>query len=99
MGKAPKSAFDLAMERLKAADKDAGVEEIQLTDAQKEEIAEARRVASARFAEREILYRNALQKSYEPAERERMEQEYQIDRERIERDRDRAIEAIRGRRR
>jgi hypothetical protein len=97
MGDKPKSAFDLAMERLMEADREAGVEEKPLTDAQKEAIAEARRVATSRLAEREILYRDAMARTYEPAEREKASEEYQIDRQRIESDRDRAIEAIRRR--
>ncbi len=97
MGDAPKSAWELALERLKAADREAGVEETPLTGAQKEEIAEARRVAASRLAEREILFRDAMAKTPDPAERQKAEQEYQVDRERIEADRDRAIEAIRKR--
>lgn len=98
MAEAPKTAFELAMERLAAADKDAGVvAEAPLTDAQKEEIAEARRIAASRLAEREILFRDAMKKTFEPAEREKAEQEYQVDRGRIERDRDQAIETIRAR--
>lgn len=87
------------MERLKAADKDAGVEEVALSAAQKEAIAEARRVASSRLAEREILFKDALRKTPDPGERTGLEREYRIDRERIERDRDRAIEEIRNKER
>lgn len=93
----PKSAFELAMERLRASDP-AGADEKPLTAAQKEEIAEARRVAAARLAEHEILFRDAMKKNLEPAEREKAEGEYQIDRQRINDDRDRALEAIRRRR-
>jgi hypothetical protein len=95
MGNAPKSSFDLAMERLRATDRKAGVEETKLSPAQKEKIAEARRVATSRFAEREILFRDAMQKTDDPAEREKAEREYQLDRQRITDDRERAIEAIR----
>jgi|SRR5271169_6393014 len=97
MAKAPKTSFDLAMERLRASDP-AGADEKPLTAAQKEEIAEARRVAAARLAEREILFKDALKKILEPAEREKAEGEYHIDRQRINDDRDRALEAIRQRR-
>jgi hypothetical protein len=97
MAKAPKTSFDLAMERLRASDP-AGTDEKPLTAAQKEEIAEARRVAAARLAESEILFRDSLKKIVEPAEREKAEAEYQIDRQRINDDRDRALEAIRRRR-
>ena len=67
MGKAPKSSFELAMERLRASDRNVGVEETKLSPAQKEKIAEARRVATSRFAEREILFRDAMQKTADPA--------------------------------
>jgi hypothetical protein len=95
MSNAPRSSFELAMERLRAADREAGVEEFPLTDAQKAAIAEARAVASSRLAEREILFEDALRKVYDPAEREKAEEEYRIDRSRIEADRDRAIDRIR----
>ena len=95
MTNAPKSSFELAMERLRAADRESGVEEKTLTDAQKAAIAEARSVASSRLAEREILFRDALKKVYDPVEREKAEEEYRVDRARIEADRDRAVERIR----
>jgi hypothetical protein len=94
MAKAPKTSFDLAMERLRAADP-AGTDKKPLSAAQKKEIAEARSVATARLAEREILFKDALKKIEEPAEREKAEGEYQIDRQRINDDLDRALEAIR----
>jgi hypothetical protein len=97
MADTPKSSFELAMERLRASDP-AGANEKPLTAAQKEEIAEARRVAAARLAELEILFKDAMKKNLEPAEREKAEGEYQIDRQRINDDRDRALEAIRRRR-
>jgi hypothetical protein len=92
---APKSAYELAMERLRALDREAGVAEARLSEAQKREIAEARRVATARLAEREILFEDTLRKTEDPAEREKIEREYQIDRQRINDDCERAIEAIR----
>jgi hypothetical protein len=95
MGDKPKSAYELAMERLGASDRESGVEETLLTGSQKEAIAEARRVATSRLAEREILYRDAMRRRVDPEEREKAAEEYQIDRQRIEADRDRAIEAIR----
>ncbi len=80
------------MERLRAADTEAGIEETRLTDAQKAAIAEARAVGTSRLAEREILFKDALRKVFEPSEREKAEEEYRVDRSRIEADRDRAIE-------
>jgi hypothetical protein len=95
MADAPKSSFELAMERLRAADS-AETKEKPLSSTQKEEIAEARRVAAARLAECEILFKDAMKKTPDPAEREKAEGEYQIDRQRINDDLDRAIESIRG---
>ncbi len=95
MGDAPKSSFDLAMERLRANDRTAGVEETKLSPAQKKKIAEARRVATSRLAEQEILFRDAMQKTDDPAKREKAEREYQLDRQRITDDCERAIETIR----
>lgn len=95
MGKKPKTAYDLAMERLEAADRESGVKETSLSDVQKEAIAEARRVAASRLAEREILFRDAMRKTPDPAEREKAEEGYRIDRQRIADDQDRAIESIR----
>ncbi len=83
------------MERLRAADREAGVEETPLTESQKAAIAEARAVASSRLAEREILFRDAVRKVWDPTEREKAEEEYRVDRARIEADRDRAVERIR----
>jgi hypothetical protein len=95
MGDKPKTAFELAMERLSAEDREAGTKETSLTPKQKEAIAEARRVASSRLAEREILFRDSMKKTPEPETREKAEAEYQIDRQRIHDDCERAIEAIR----
>jgi hypothetical protein len=95
MENAPKSAYEIAMERLKAQDRAEGVEEVALSDAQKAEIAEARRVASARLAELEIRLRDALARTYEPDARAKLEEEFRTDRRRCEEDRDRAIERIR----
>jgi hypothetical protein len=92
---APKSAIELAMARLRAKDREAGVEEKPLTEAQREAIAEARRVAEAKLAEREILYQSKLRAVFEPEAREILEDEYRRDRERVLSDRDRKIETIR----
>ena len=99
MGKKQKTAYDLAMEKLEAADRKSGVRETPLSNTQKEAIAEARRVGASRLAEREILFRDEMQKNADPAQREKAEQEYRVDRQRIEDDRDRAIASIRGGRR
>ena len=83
------------MERLRAVDEASGVKAVSLSPKQKADVAEARRVASARLAEREILLRDSMRKTDDPAEREKDEREYQIDRKRINDDCERAIEEIR----
>ena len=94
---APKSAYELAMERLKKKDKDEGVEAKPLGEKQRAAIAEAKSVAEAKLAEREILFKSKLAAVADPEARETLEQEYRRDRERITNDRERKIEEIRGR--
>jgi hypothetical protein len=83
------------MERLRAADRESGTAEAPPSPAQKKDIAEARAVATSRLAEREILFKDAMRKMADPVEREKAEREYQIDRQRINDDLERAIEGIR----
>lgn len=90
-----KSSYELAMERLRAADPDAAKEK-PLTAAQKEKIAEARRVAAARLAELEIGFHDSRKRLLDPAEQEKAETEYQIDRQRVNADLERAIAQVRG---
>jgi len=92
---APKSAYELAMERLRKQDREAGVEERAVTREQKEAIADVRRVYEARLAEREILHKSSLRKTADPEEREKLEEEYRRDRERLSSERDRKIEETR----
>lgn len=85
----PKSAYELAMERLRQKDREAGVEERPLTDQQKTAIAEARQVYQARMAEREILHQDALRKATTYEEVERLNEEFRRDKDRLATDRDR----------
>ena len=95
MSDEPKSAFELAMERLRKKDAEAGVEERKLTEAQKNAIAEARSVYDARVAERQILHRSKLLITFDPQERETLEEQYRRDLERFASDRDAKIRKIR----
>ena len=90
----PKSAYELAMERLRQKDREAGVEERPLTDQQKAAIAEARQVYQVRMAEREILHRDAMRKAQSQEEVEKLESELARDRDRLAGDRDRKIAEI-----
>ena len=94
MSKKLKSSFELAMERLNAGDSKA-TKSSPLSAKQKEEIGEAKRVAAARLAEREILFRDAMTRLADPAQREQAEDEYRIDRQRIDEDCEKKVEAIR----
>ena len=92
---APKSAYELAMERLRRKDQKAGVEERRLTDEERAAIADIKRLYEARLAEREILHRSNLSRTAEPEARAKLEEEYRRDRERIVSERDRKLEDAR----
>ena len=94
---APKSAYELAMERLRQKDKDAGVVERSVTAEQKAAIAELRRVYEAKQAEREILHQASLRKAGDAESFAALEAEYRKERERVLAERDRKIEEIRNR--
>jgi hypothetical protein len=90
-----KSAFDLAMDRLKARDLAEGVEETKpLTKAQKERIAQLRTEAQAKLAELEILHRKNVAGTSDPAVLAKIEENYAIDRGRAESRRDSEIAKI-----
>ena len=95
MSDAPKSALELAMERLKKKDAEAGIVEQKLTDTQKAEIAEARSIYEARVAERQILQRQKQLTTFDPQEVAKMEEEYRRDMDRFATDRDAKIRKIR----
>lgn len=96
MDGAPKSAYELAMERLKKKDADAGVSERSLSDEQKNEIAEVRKTYAARLAQEEILFKSKTQGFIDPESRQQLEENYRRDVERLNHERDRKIEKIRG---
>jgi hypothetical protein len=90
-----KSAFDLAMDRLKARDLAEGVEETKpLTKAQKEKIAQLRTEAQAKLAELDILHRKNVAGTSDPAVLAKIEENYAIDRSRAESRRDSEIAKI-----
>jgi hypothetical protein len=91
----PKSAYEIAMERLRKKDAEAGVDERPLTGEQKAAIAEARQVHEAKVAEREILHQAALRGAVSHDEVERLNEELRRDRERLASARDRKIAEIR----
>jgi exonuclease I len=96
MDEAPKSALELAMERLKKNDAEQGVTDHVLTDEQKNAIAEVRKTYGAKLAQEEILFKSKAQQLFDPEARRAIEDNYRRDVERINHERDRKIEKIRG---
>jgi hypothetical protein len=92
----PKSAYELAMERLRQKDKEASVEERPLSEEQKAAIAEARKFYTAKSAELDILHRAALAGAGSHEEIERLKDNLRRDKERLAGDRDRKIAQIRS---
>jgi hypothetical protein len=92
---APKSAYEIAMARLQKKDKEEGVVDRPITEAQRAAIAEAKKVGEARLAEREIMHRSQRAKAADPETLEKIDLEYRRDREHIVSERDSKIEAIR----
>src|SRR5262245_54560811 len=95
---APKSAYELAMERLRRKDEQAGIVTEPLSDQQKAEIGEARQVAEARLAELKILHQSKVVSIFDPAILEPLEEEYRRDVQRVIDARDPKLAAIRERR-
>ena len=93
-GDAPKTALEIAMERLRQKDREAGVEERPLTEAQKASIAEVRTFYEAKTAEREILHQHALRNARTRDEVDKLDAELAQDRERLTSDRERKIAEI-----
>jgi hypothetical protein len=92
---APKTAYELAMERLRQKDRQAGAEERPLTDQERAAIAEVRRIYEAKLAEREILHQHSLRQARTPEDIARLADELARDRERYTSERDRKIAEIR----
>jgi hypothetical protein len=93
--KRPKSAYELAMERLKKQDTESGVERQRVTDAQRAAIAEVRNFYEAKLAELEVLHQARMRTSVDPNERAAAVQEHRRDRERLTTQRDAKIERAR----
>jgi hypothetical protein len=90
-----KSAYELAMERLKKSDEASGIESKPLTDAQRAAIAEVRNFYESKLAEQQVLHQSRLRQTADPAERDALEQGYRRDRERLTSERDSKIEKLR----
>jgi hypothetical protein len=91
----PRSAYQVAMERLRKKDVDEGVENVPLTDAQKAAIAEARNFCESKLAEREVLHQSTVRRIQDPEVLKAVEDEYRRDRDRFLSDQDAKIARIR----
>ena len=94
---APKSAFDLAMERLRKKDAEEGVTTRTLTDEQKAAIADIKSLYESKLAEQEILQQAAMNArlAADPAELEEIGRQFRRERERLSSERDARLEKIR----
>jgi hypothetical protein len=94
--KAVKSSYEIAMERFKKSDAEAGITRRPLSDAQKAAIGEIRNFYESKLAEAELLHSDRLRALVDPAERATREEEYRRDRERLANERDAKIEKVRA---
>jgi hypothetical protein len=92
---APKSAYELAMERLRKKDEAAGVVQARLTDAQKAAIAEIRSLYGARLAQADLQHQDRVRATFDPAVRDALEVEYRREREQLAAEMDAKIEKAR----
>lgn len=92
----PKSAVELAMERLRKKDADNGIAERPPTDEQKAAIAEARSLHASKIAELEILHRSKMAGLFDPADRVSAEEAYHRDLARLHDDLERKIAKARN---
>jgi hypothetical protein len=94
-GDAPKSAYELAMARLRQKDAEAGVVSGPISDEQKAEIAEVRSRAEARIAELKILHQSKTAAMFDPDARALADAELRREVQRAEDDREAKIARIR----
>jgi hypothetical protein len=90
-----KSSLELAMERLAKKDADAGIETKPVTEAQKAAIAEARNFYEAKIAELEVLHQSKVNATFDPGERETIDQQYRRERDHLVTERDNKVARLR----
>ena len=92
-----KSAYELAMERLRDRDREQGLEQAApLSGDQKEAIAELRRKAEAKLAELQILHsKDRSSAMADPEHLTKLEEEYETDRRRAQSSLESAIARVR----
>jgi hypothetical protein len=94
---APKSALELAMERLRKKDAETGATDRALSEDQKAEIADIRRIYSAKIAQEEILFKSKMRTLFDADERQKLDENYRRDLQRLNDERDSKIARVRAR--
>ena len=92
----PKTAYEVAMERLRKKDADAGIERQVVTPAQKVAVAEIRSLYEGKLAQLEVVFEGQMRSLFDPAEREAVEGQYRRDRERLNAERDAKVAKARS---
>jgi hypothetical protein len=92
----PRSAFEIAMDRLRQKDAQDGVEHRPRTEEQKAAITEVHRVYDAKLAQADVMHRSTVAGIFDAAARAALDEEYQRDRERLVSERDAKIDRIRS---
>lgn len=90
-----KSAVELAMERLRKKDEEAGAVQRTVSESDKAQIAEIRSVYEARIAEQHVLLESKLRHLADQGAREVLEAEWRQNNERLAAERDRKIQRVR----
>ena len=95
MSDGPKSAIELAMERLRQKDAAEGVVSKPLSEADKAAIAEVRSVYEAKLAHADVMHQSTMSRVGDPEARANFEAQYRRERERLTSERETKIERIR----
>ena len=91
---APKSSFELAMERFRKQDAEDGVTTRRLTDEEKAAIAEVRSLYDSKIAEQEILQQSAMKNLFgaDPEQVDEVRRRFRRERERLASERNAKVE-------
>jgi hypothetical protein len=92
---APKSAYELAMDRLRKKDAEDGVERQPVTDAQRAAVAEIRNFYEAKLAELDVMHQSRIRVTMDAEARATLEQDNRRERERLMSERDAKVEKAR----
>jgi hypothetical protein len=93
---APKTAYELAMERLRRKDAEAGITPQVVTEAQKAAIAEIRNLYEARLAQLDVLHQGEVRGLFDPEARAAADEEYRREHARLTAERDAKIARARS---